>query len=223
MEQVASVAGDSLFLMGRGYKRRGKRELQYDGQRPGPGWHAHGYFSRQLLLMVAGQVVQFVLFKQRWLEVQTGRTIHSRPPDDPPLISCNSLVVVLLLLSWLGRGLGVHCFEGILPGLERCVSARTVQRYLAKCLPYAMTIQQNIRRAVMERCEPRPWEQLFPNGLSPPHGLLRRQWKALDAVTTLHRGLVLLLGGAVSLGIHASVLLTEARREVPAEHHSLLI
>ena len=221
--QLELVAGSSLFLVAGHYRRRSDGELQFDGERPGSAWHAHGYFSRMLNVMDGGKVVRVVVWKRRWLDVENGSTTHSRPLDDPPLISCSTLVVALVLFGWLEGGRGVHSYKGVLSGVERSVSARTAQRYLARCLPEALIIQQHIRRAVMERCEPRPWEQLFPSGLSPPEGLLRRRWRAPDSVEQLWRGLTILFSGAVGLEVHVPVLLAEARREVSADNPSLLI
>jgi hypothetical protein len=174
-------------------------------------------------VMDCARVIRVVVWKRRWLDTENGGTTHSRPPDDPLLIGCSTLCVALVLFGWLDGGRGVHSHQGVLPGIERAVSARTAQRYLARCLPEALTIQQHIRRAVLERCEPRPWEQLFPSGLSPPQGLLRRRWQAPDSAQQLWRGLAVLFGGAVGLEVHASMLLAEARREVPADNPSLLI
>lgn len=232
--RLEPVAGSGLFVVGGGYRRRDNGDLQYDGERPGPGpstsgtvgnhrWHAHGYFSRGLRVLDGTRVVQVVVWKRRWLDVKTGGTVHSRPPDDPLLVSCSTLCVALVLFGWLDGERGVHSHHAIFPGIEQSVSARTVQRYLARCLPEALTIQQRIRRAVLERCEPRPLEQLFPSGLSPPQGLLRRRWRSPNSVCALWRGIMILLGGATELGIHASMLLAEARREVPTDSHSLLI
>ena len=93
----------------------------------------------------------------------------------------------------------MHSFEGVPPGIESAVSPRTAQRYLARLLPGALRFQQVIRKAVIERCEPRPLEQLFPSGLSPLESLLRRHWRAPNSVSRLWQGLKVLVGAAAGL------------------------
>ena len=211
---IEPLGDTGLYLVPGLYRLCRDGELRYDGERPGPTGHAHGHFPRFLKVPTPDEVRRIVLWKQRWLEVETRGTCHSRPPDDPILLACSTVCVALLLWSWLDRGRGVHSFEGVWPGIEQAVSARTAQRYLARLLPDALRLQQAIRRAVMERCEPRPLEQLFPSGLSPPVGLLHRQWRAPDSVSALWRGLKMLVGGAAGLDVSIPVLLAEAREEV---------
>ncbi len=91
------------------------------------------------------------------------------------------------------------------------IAPRTLLRWLHRALPEAMAIQQAIREAVIERCEPRPIEQLFSSGLSPPDGLLRRRWKDAASTLTLWRGFALLFGAAIEFEINPALILAEAR------------
>jgi hypothetical protein len=118
---------------------------------------------------------------------------------------------MLKLWAWLTSDVGLCHYDEVSVGLKKHGSHRSVQRWLARALPHALKIQQHIREAIIERSEPRPMEQMFPRGLSPPEGLLRRRWQDPHAVVTLWRGLALLLGGASRLDVPTTVLLAEAR------------
>ena len=97
-------------------------------------------------------------------------------------------------------------------------SRRTIQRWLRRALVLAPQTLQGIRRAVIERCEPRPVEQLFPRGVSPPERLRRRYWRAPASVSTLWQALAFFVGGVVALEISPPVLLAEARgRQMDAD------
>ena len=192
------------------YGHRGE-DLTYEGARPGAGWHRHGSFRRRLLTVIGGHLRRVWLLKQRWREVATGRTCHSRPPDDLPWLHFCTLVVALKLWSWLDGGRGVQKAPAVVEDVHDRPCPRTVQRWLTRALPHAMGIQQAIRLAVIERSEPRPVETLFPGGLSPPEALLRRRWRDPPALDKLWRALALLMGGALGLSVPAAVLLAEAR------------
>jgi hypothetical protein len=121
------------------------------------------------------------------------------------------LFVLLKLWPWLNGGVGLHNAAEVDHVLDDHACSRTVQRWLRRLCAKALEIQQAIRSALIERCEPRPVEHLFPRGLSPPESLSQRRWREPEAVTTLHRALTMLFAGAVELGIPTTVLLAEAR------------
>jgi hypothetical protein len=212
LEALARVTADSLHVVSGVYGRRRGGALQYDGERPGPGWHAHGYFERRLFVLVGGDVSRVRLWKRRWLAPDRAHTCHSRPPDDVPSVWSCSLIVLLTLWGWLDGPDGVERARGVVPGLEDHASSRTARRWLLRALPHALELQQRVRLAVVERSEPRPPEILFPSGLSPPEGLGRRRWRAPDAIEQLWRALGLLFLGSAKLRVPASLLLAEARR-----------
>jgi hypothetical protein len=164
-----------------------------------------------LLTVVGGALAPVWVLKQRWLDVATGRTRHSRPPDDLPWLHFCTLVIALKLWSWLDGGRGVQGAPQVVVDLDDRPCPSTVRRWLTRALRYAMEIQQAIRLAVIERSEPRPVETLFPGGLSPPGHLVRRSWRDPPALDKLWRALAMLMGGAVRLSIPAAVLLAEAR------------
>ena len=210
---LTRVVSDSLFVVSGVYGRRRGGALQYDGERPGPGWHAHGWFGRWLFVLEGGELRRVRLWKRRWRARRVaGGTCHSRPPDDVPSVWSCSLIVLLTLWGWLDGPDGVERARGVVPGLEDHPSSRTARRWLERALPHALELQQRLRLAVVERSEPRPPEILFPSGLSPPAGLVRRRWQAPDAIEQLWRALALVFLGSAKLRVPASLLLAEARR-----------
>ena len=85
---LLEMVTNSLHIYGAGYVRRASGDLQYDGERPGEGWRAHGYFWRWLYVLVGLELTR----------VRTGTTASDaeetttpgqiRPsrhsPDEPP-------------------------------------------------------------------------------------------------------------------------------------------
>jgi hypothetical protein len=210
-EQIAEASQNSLALIGGGYVVGEDGGLEYRGERPGPGWHIHGWLERWLWVLVAGIPERRRLRKRRWLCVSTGGTCHSRPPDDWGATYFCWLFVVLKLWPWLNGTAGLHNATEVSHALDDRPCSRTVQRWLQRANRAALEIQQAIRSALIERCEPRPIEHLFPRGLSPPESLTRRRWREPESVATLHRALTMLFTGVVEFGIPTTVLLAEAR------------
>lgn len=70
-EGIRALVMSSLAVSGTVYGRRGSH-YTYKGERPGPGWHAHGTFTRWLWILVQGSLRHVAVDKQRWLEVSTG-------------------------------------------------------------------------------------------------------------------------------------------------------
>ena len=213
-------ADTSLCYLGCGYVLY-DGHVWWPGERPGPGWHGHGWLCVWRWVLLKGRLQRIRLFKHRWLEVATGRTCHSRPPDEVPLTRYCSLVMVLELLCWLTNG-GLERYVSAFPDLGR-VDRRTVQRWLSRAQKRAMQTQQAARRALIEKNEPRPFERLFPGGLSPPVSLLLRRWKDPLAVQTLWRGLTILVVGAARSETETSILLAEARRRHTRNENPWLI
>jgi len=211
VERLRQVISSSLFLASHLYRRRADGDFQYDGDRPAEGWHGHGYFPKWLWVLAHGRLRRVRIWKHRWRLRHDGATRHSRPPDDLAGLGFCTLVVALKLWAWLDGDRGVHQSRQALGDLETRGDPRSVQRWLRRLLPHAMAIQQAVRLAVIERCEPRPVEQLFPSGLSPPDHLSRRPWRDPSGTNQLWRALALLLGGAIELSVPTTVLLAEAR------------
>jgi len=211
LRSILYFAGLALSLHGPAYTRRPDGSLYHAGERPGPDWIGHGSFPRLLHVLALDGLKRATLHKQRWKRREPvdglPRTCHSRPPDDLAQVWSCAAVVALSLWSWLDAEAGLHTHEAVLPELSEHPSRRTRQRWLARALPLAMATQQALRRATIERSEPRPVEQLFESGLSPP----RRRWRDPSSVWTLETGLAYLLKGAVALDVTIPRLLAEAR------------
>jgi hypothetical protein len=197
LESLKKVVTNSLYVYGAGYTCRHGGDLQYDGERPGEGWRAHGYFWRWLYVVVGLKLARVRVWKRRWLSPDRRTTCHSRPPDElGPIWSC-SLVVLLTLWTWLDRGRNVRRSKQVVDDLAWHPSEMTKHRWLRRALPHAMKLQQQIRLAALERSEPRPLEYWFSGGLSPPAGLMRRSWKEPVAIEMLWRALSLAFTGSV--------------------------
>lgn len=222
---LSKVAATSLFVAGGVYRRRANGDLQYDGVRPaGPHWIAHGYFPRKLFMLLEGTVVRRRLWKRRWLDPEAGESCHSRPPDDIAQVWSCSLIITLMLWAWLDGGDGAATTTQIIDSLEDHVSPRTLGRWLQRAVSRAEQLEQAIRRALIERSEPRPVEHLFPTGLSPPQALLGRHWRHdRSEIAALHRALAFLFGGATQLLVPVPCLLAEARGRMNEEHDNFLL
>ena len=221
-ERLHQLLASSLFCCTDIYRVRAGGALQFDGERPAANWHAHGYFSVRRWMLVQGKVVRKKVFKQRWLQPVEKRTCHSRPPDELVGMGVCTLVLALLLWAWLDGERGLLTSEPVFPDLNSCASPRTVQRWFQKLAPDAMLIQQAVRLALIERCEPRPIEQLFSSGLPPPEGLKMRFRRGSSEVYALWRALALLTKSTIKLNVPAAVLLAEARKRSDATskiHH----
>ncbi len=209
LERVRQAVSSSLFAWLSVYRVRRGGDLQFDGRRPGEGWHAHGYFRCFRWVFDRGRLVRLTVWKRRWRSAE-GRTTHSRPPDDLGLRHC-ALVVFVELWMWLDGPVGLVRARCLGAPADRRPSTRTVQRWLRALLRASLDVQQRIRETIIERCEPRPAEHLFPGGLPPPESLLRRRWADRPGVEQLWRAIAMLLGGAIALEVAAPVLLAEAR------------
>ncbi|NOZ95492.1 MAG: hypothetical protein GXP47_12265 [Acidobacteria bacterium] len=205
--QLQHLVRDSLFEASGEYRRRVGGELQFDGERPGPDWHAHGYFSCQVWMLQDGQPTHRRVWKRRWLRKGTTQTCHSRPPDVLPGVRFCTLVVTLQLWTWIDADVGLHKVEG----LQGCGSRRSMQRWLRRLLPHAMEIQQAVRLAVINRSEPRPLERIFPVGLDPPQRVRRKRWRNGWMVASLWTALAMLFGSSYNLQLPVAILLAEAR------------
>ena len=129
VSELRAQQWQSLYLYGLGYRRRGN-ELQYDGARPGPGWVAHGYFPRWLWVLGSGGPRRVRLWKHRWRDKASGRSTHSRPPDELGRLSVCSLTFALLVFGWLSGVGGAARHESAAVGLEQAGSRRTLQRWM---------------------------------------------------------------------------------------------
>lgn len=210
--QVLDVVGDGLA---RGYVES-SGDLCWSGERPGPGWHGHGWVARWLWVFVGGRLVRRRIWRHRYREVATGRTAIARSPDERPLLAFSALVVTLKLWAWLSGAAGLQQVEDVHEAMLVTPSPRAVERWLGRALRGAAWSEQALRDTVQEQgSEPWPAEKLFPGGLPPPEGLRRRRFGQPDEVSRLYRALLWLLGGAVRLQSSIPCLLARARGRWP--------
>jgi len=196
------------------YVRKGSA-LHFEGPRPGPGWHRHDQRPRTLAVLRPTGAERVVVYRRRWRLAGTTRTHQDRCPDEVGGLHVIVVVLLLKLWSWLSATRGLYHYDEIVPALRKYGCERTVQRWLARMLPRALPLHRAIVDAVIERSEPRPVEQLFPGGLSPPDTLLRRRWLDPAGISTVWQGLAWLFGGAIKLGVSTTALLAEVRRRTP--------
>ena len=214
---------NSLFLCAGVYQKRPDGDWQYPGQRPGVGWHGHGYCSKKLTVLEDGHPVQIKVYKHRWRLDGTNNTVHSRAEDDLPLIRYCTLIIFLRLWAWANATVGFHHRREEQEDLMFAGSDRTVQRWMQRAQIFALDTQQAIRLCVLERSEPRPKERLFVGGLSPPRGYMIDRCKNPSAAETLWRAFAMLICETSELGVNASILLAEAKRRCSRAKDSFLI
>ena len=213
-EELTRLVETGLLLASGVYRQGCDGALVYDGVRPDGGWHVHGYFPRHLWSASDGQPLRIRIWKRRWIRadrVGEPLTCHSRPPDDFGSVWFCGVVVFWKLWAYLDASEGIHSYEEPPAIAELGGCRRTVQRWMRRALALAPETLQGIRRAIIERSEPRPVEQLFPRGVPPPERLRRSHWRVPASASTLWQAFAMFVGGVVALEIRPPVLLAEAR------------
>ena len=94
--------------------------------------------------------------------------------------------------------------------LDKATAPRTLARYLKRAKAVCMETQQAIREVLIEIKEPRPWDESFAEGLSPPGKLIKRH-RDPSAVSVLWRALAMLLTGSEALSTAPCLLMARAR------------
>jgi hypothetical protein len=127
-----------------------------------------------------------------------------------------TLMIAALLWAYFQNEVGYykHC-DG---HLDQAAAPRTLARYIKRAKAVCRTTQQVIRQVLIERSEPRPWDQGFAHGLSPPDWLIKRHRNS-DATGILWRALAMLDIGAKKLLIAPCVLM--ARAKIKSEIHNI--
>lgn len=141
-------------------------------------------------------------------------------PDVLPNIPNCTLVILTLLWSYLEGGNGIH--KSIPQELDEAATPRTLARYLKRAKAICLETQQAIREVLIETREPRPWDESFHQGLSPPESLIKRYRDSTKA-TTLWRGLTILLIGSKTLSATPSVLMARAKQKAEQRKSRFLI
>jgi hypothetical protein len=195
-------------------------DVQHRGERPGPGWHAHGITAKLLIVVNDGALLTLRLAKQRWLHVDTGTTTHDRPVWDRPRARYALDVVVVALATWLFSDHGLHNTDW--PWNDDRPSTRTVQRRRRALRPHAESWLQHSRLRFLDYVAPRTLEDLLPaGGIPPPEGVRKQapvkrvaNASKLRDVLGMHRSL------AQGLCIPFRKLLVVARWRWPSERPS---
>jgi hypothetical protein len=217
MGSRALAASSSILLNPSLYRRIDERTYRFLGERPGPDWHAHGTFSVAIKVIDCARARVISLIKPRWKHKTTGVTTHSAP-NDIFGIGADPLVAAVLVGSSLDRG-GNRVATRPFAGLAGNPSRRTLQRWTRTMLRRVSIIEDAVREVVRRKCEPRPWESLFPLGLPPPTtvgGSLRTS----VALWRLRATLALVFRVSKAFVIPTATLLAEARgREFISQAH----
>jgi hypothetical protein len=132
------------------------------------------------------------------------------PADVLPYMRLCTLVIVALLWTYLQGERGIH--RSIAQELEGAAEPRTLARYLRRAKAVCVETQQAIREVLIEIKEPRPWDECFAEGLSPPERLLKRH-REPSPVAILWRALAMLLKGSETLSATPCLLMARARRK----------
>lgn len=177
------------------------------GSRSGS-FHAHGRYKRWLKTLKNRALRRVKVWRQRWLCLCCGRTMNNGTPDVVANVQNCTLVVSLLLWCYFLSGSGI--FKAIPAELEQAAAPRTLARYLRRAKAVYKTTQQAIREVLITIKEPRPWDEGFAYGLSPPQQLLW-QHREPDKTASLWRALAMLDRGAKELCVNPCLLMARAR------------
>ena len=173
-------------------------------------FHAHGRYTRWVKTLKHAILTPVRVWRQRWLCLCCGRTMSNGTPDVLPHVPNCPLVVLALLWSYIEGGKGIY--NSIPQELDEAAAPRTLARYAKRAKAVCLETQQAIREALIEAREPRPWDESFHQGLSPPESLSKRHRDAPKA-TTLWRSLAILLIGSKTLSATPSLLTARARQK----------
>jgi hypothetical protein len=173
-------------------------------------FHAHGRYKRWLKTLKSWVLTPVRVWKHRWLCLCCGKTMSTGPPDVLPHIPLCTLVIVALVWSYLNGRCGFY--NAIPSELDSAATPRTLARYVKRAKHLCMKTQQAVREVLIEIKEPRPWEECFFSGLSPPQSLLERH-RDPSQVTILWRALAMLLRGSETLSASPCLLMARARKK----------
>jgi hypothetical protein len=183
-------------------------------------FHAHGRYIRWMKTLKHAVLTPVRVWRQRWLCLCCGRTMSNGTPDVLPYIPNCTLVILALLWSYLAGEKGIH--KSIPQELDEAATPRTLARYLKRAKAVCPGTQQAIREVLIEEREPRPWDESFHQGLSPPESLSKRHRDSPKA-TTLWRSLTILLIGSKTLSATPSLLMARARHKAEQRKSRFLI
>lgn len=183
-------------------------------------FHAHGRYKRSLTTLRNWVLTSVAIWKHRWLCLRCERTMSTGPADVIAHIPICTMLIVTLLWTYLQGQRGIH--NSIPQSLDGAAEPRTLARYLKRAKAACLETQQAIREVLIEIKEPRPWDETFAQGLSPPQKLLNRH-REPSAVAILWRALAMLLIGSETLSIAPCLLMARARTKAQQRGSRFLV
>jgi hypothetical protein len=183
-------------------------------------FHAHGRYRRWVKTMKEFALTSVRVWRHRWLCLCCGRTMSTGPPDVLPYIPLCTLVIMALLWTYLDGGKGIY--NAVPSELDRAAAPRTLARYLKRAKALCLKTQQAIREVLIEQKEPRPWEECFQSGLSPPASLIKRHREPSPS-SMLWRTLAMLLQGSQTLATSPCLLMARAREKAEQRQAPFLL
>jgi hypothetical protein len=183
-------------------------------------FHAHGRYQRSLTTLKDRFLKTIKIWKHRWLCLCCGRTMSNGSEDIVAYKQNCTLVIVALLWAYLQSGKGLH--NGIPQKLYQAASPKTLWRYFKQAKTVCRQTQQSIREVLIEVTEPRPWDDCFFHGLSPPEGFFK--WhRDVPKTRNLWRALTMLRIGSKNLSKAPSLLMARARTAAQQKHLRFLV
>jgi hypothetical protein len=183
-------------------------------------FHAHGRYARWVKTLKHAVLTPVRVWRQRWLCLCCGRTMSNGTPDVLSNVPNCTLVILALLWAYLEGGKGMH--RSIPQEFYDAATPRTLARYVKRAKAVCLETQQAIREVLIEIRDPRPWDESFHHGLSPPQSL-RKRYRDSASATTLWRSLAILLLGSKTLSATPSVLMARARQKAEQRKSRFLI
>lgn len=183
-------------------------------------FHAHGRYPRSLTTFKDHFLKTIKIWKYRWLCLCCGRTMSNGSEDIVAYKQNCTLVIVALLWAYLESGKGLH--SCIPEKLYQAASPKTLFRYFKQAKTVSRQTQQAIREVLIEVTEPRPWDDCFFHGLSPPEGFFKRHRNA-QKTEALWRALTMLRIGSRNLSKAPSLLMARARTAAQQKHLQFLV
>jgi len=141
-------------------------------------------------------------------------------PDVLPYVPNCTLVILALLWAYLEGGKGIH--KSIPQEFYDAAAPRTLARYVKRAQAVCLETQQAIREVLIEVRDPRPWDESFHQGLSPPESLTKR-YRDSTSATILWRSLAILALGSKTLLATPSLLMARARHKAEQRKSRFLI
>ena len=183
-------------------------------------FHAHGRFKRSLTTIHQKTLSQIKVWRHRWMCLCCGRTMSNGTADVITYVPNCTLVIAALLWAYFQNQAGYY--KNWDPRFDQAAAPRTLARYLKRAKAVCRTTQQAIRQVLIEQSEPRPWDQGFAHGLSPPDWLIKRHHDP-HATGIVWRALAMLDIGAKKLLIAPCLLMARAKTKSETQNIRFLL